>query len=145
MIPEPMSFAAALHDPLSEMAAYLSQRGFMLEVFADWSADPVLVHEPYIVRVMNSITSNIERYADASKPVSIYQTKAGPCIGLAFENRIDRKRCRNHGTNIGLTNVRSMRKHMGGSSFVKKRGSTFAIHLWFQRVGTDGCTDAEIS
>ena len=31
MTPEPMSFTAVLHDPLSEMAGYLSRRGYVLE------------------------------------------------------------------------------------------------------------------
>lgn len=142
--PEPMAFKAAFHDPLSEMAAYLSQRDYIMEVMVDWPQDTVLVHVPYVVRVMNNITSNIERYADSRKPIRVMLVRTGPCIGLIFENRIDRKKSRSHGTGVGLANVRSMMSHMGGSSLVEKRGSTFVIHLWFQRVGTDGCADGDI-
>ena len=132
MTPEIKDFKSALHDAVSEMAAYLSQQGYYLEVSADWPNDPVLVHPPYIARIMNNISSNIERYADKVNPVLVSVMKTGPVIGVIVANRTDRKRSRNHGAGVGLSNVRSMMNQMGGSSYIEERGRIFALHLWFR-------------
>ena len=87
---EPQTLRELFYDPLSEMTAYLGERGYMVELRPDTGSGSerrqIRVNEEYINRIMDNIVSNIEKYADKSMPVrieTIYTEKYG---GLVFRN-----------------------------------------------------------
>ena len=127
------------YDPLSEMTAYLGERGYTVELRPDTGSGSerrqIRVNEEYINRIMDNIVSNIEKYADKSMPVRIETIYTEEYGGLAFRNGIscsteDRRKTEGS-TNIGLHNVEKMMKNMDGYFRVKQTENIFEITLIF--------------
>ena len=136
---EPQTLRELFYDPLSEMTAYLGERGYMVELRPDTGSGSerrqIRVNEEYINRIMDNIVSNIEKYADKSMPVrieTIYTEKYG---GLVFRNGTVRdagdRRMTEGSTNIGLHNVEKMMKNMSGYCRVKQTECIFELSLMF--------------
>ena len=136
---EPQTLRELFYDPLSEMTAYLGERGYMVELRPDTGSGSerrqIRVDEEYINRTMDNIVSNIEKYADKSMPVrieTIYTEKYG---GLVFRNGTVRdagdRRMTEGSTNIGLHNVEKMMKNMSGYCRVKQTECIFELSLMF--------------
>lgn len=136
---EPQTLRELFYDPLSEMTAYLGERGYMVELRPDTGSGSerrqIRVNEEYINRTMDNIVSNIEKYADKSMPVrieTIYTEKYG---GLVFRNGTVRdagdRRMTEGSTNIGLHNVEKMMKNMSGYCRVKQTECIFELSLMF--------------
>ena len=136
---EPQTLRELFYDPLSEMTAYLGERGYTVELRPDTGSGSerrqIRVNEEYINRIMDNIVSNIEKYADKSMPVRIETIYTEEYGGLAFRNGIscsmeDRRKTEGS-TNIGLHNVEKMRKKMNGYFRVKQTENIFEITLIF--------------
>ena len=136
---EPQTLRELFYDPLSEMTAYLGERGYTLELPPDTGSGSerrqIRVNEEYINRIMDNIVSNIEKYADKSMPVRIETIYTEEYGGLAFRNGIscsteDRRKTEGS-TNIGLHNVEKMMKNMDGYCRVKQTECIFEIALMF--------------
>ena len=136
---EPQTLRELFYDPLSEMTAYLGERGYTVELRLDTGSGSerrqIRVNEEYINRIMDNIVSNIEKYADKSMPVRIETIYTEEYGGLAFRNGIscsmeDRRKTEGS-TNIGLHNVEKMMKKMNGYFRVKQTENIFEITLIF--------------
>ena len=136
---EPQTLRELFYDPLSEMTAYLGERGYMVELRPDTGSGSerrqIRVNEEYINRTMDNIVSNIEKYADKSMPVRIETIYTEEYGGLAFRNGIscsmeDRRKTEGS-TNIGLHNVEKMMKNMSGYCRVKQTECIFELSLMF--------------
>ena len=136
---EPQTLRELFYDPLSEMTAYLGERGYMVELRPDTGSGSerrqIRVNEEYINRIMDNIVSNIEKYADKSMPVRIETIYTEEYGGLAFRNGIscsmeDRRKTEGS-TNIGLHNVEKIMKKMNGYFRVKQTENIFEITLIF--------------
>ena len=136
---DPQTLRELFYDPLSEMTAYLGERGYMVELRPDTGSGSerrqIRVNEEYINRIMDNIVSNIEKYADKSMPVRIETIYTEEYGGLAFRNGIscsteDRRKTEGS-TNIGLHNVEKMMKKMNGYFRVKQTENIFEITLIF--------------
>ena len=136
---DPQTLRELFYDPLSEMTAYLGERGYTVELRPDTGSGSerrqIRVNEEYINRIMDNIVSNIEKYADKSMPVRIENIYTEEYGGLAFRNGIscsteDRRKTEGS-TNIGLHNVEKMMKNMDGYSRVKQTECIFEIALMF--------------
>lgn len=136
---EPQTLRELFYDLLSEMTAYLGERGYTVELRPDTGSGSerrqIRVNEEYINRIMDNIVSNIEKYADKSMPVRIETIYTEEYGGLAFRNGIscsteDRRKTEGS-TNIGLHNVEKMMKKMNGYFRVKQTENIFEITLIF--------------
>ena len=136
---DPQTLRELFYDPLSEMTAYLGERGYTVELRPDTGSGSerrqIRVNEEYINRIMDNIVSNIEKYADKSMPVRIETIYTEEYGGLAFRNGIscsteDRRKTEGS-TNIGLHNVEKMMKNMDGYCRVKQTECIFEIALMF--------------
>lgn len=136
---EPQTLRELFYDPLSEMTAYLGERGYTVELRPDTGSGSerrqIRVNEEYINRIMDNIVSNIEKYADKSMPVRIETIYTEEYGGLAFRNGIscsteDRRKTEGS-MNIGLHNVEKMMKNMDGYFRVKQTENIFEITLIF--------------
>lgn len=135
--PKWVGLKEAFHDSLSEMVEYLSQRGYQFDFALTWGNEQILVYDPFIKRLIDNLASNIEKYADFSKPVRIELLRNKGYVGLSFQNKVKTDSAGQEGTNIGLTNINSMMKKVNGSCHVEQTESSFEIELWFQCVGID--------
>lgn len=134
--PELMGLKEAFHDSLSEMVGYLSQRGYHFDFAMTWNDEQILVYEPFVKRLLDNLASNIDKYADPSKPVRIELLRNGEYIGFSFQNSVKADSSKQEATNIGLTNINSMMNKMNGTCHVEQTEISFEIELWFQCVNT---------
>lgn len=136
---EPETVKEIFYDPLSEMTAYLEERGYTVETVLEPEERKIRVNDEYISRILDNLVSNIVKYADKSAPVRISTLYAEASGGLRFENRISedaQERKKSEGsTNIGLHNVRKMMNAMHGFSSAEESGNTFAVTLLFHFEG----------
>ena len=136
---DPQTLRELFYDPLSEMTAYLGERGYTVELRPDTGSGSerrqIRVNEEYINRIMDNIVSNIEKYADKSMPVRIETIYTEEYGGLAFRNGTvcdaGARRKTEGSTNIGLHNVEKMMKNMNGHCRVKQTECVFEITLMF--------------
>lgn len=131
--PSSLSLKEAFRDSLSEMIGYLSQKGYRFDFVLDWVDEQIFVYEPFIKRLLDNLTSNIEKYADLSMPVRIELLLNEKYIGLSFQNVVTTDSAKQDGTNIGLTNINSMMNKMNGTCHVEQTAVSFKIELWFLR------------
>ena len=132
---QPTSFQDVFHDVLSEMAAYLGQRGFSFQLELEWPAAEVAVHPPYIKRLADNLTSNLLKYADPVVSILLEtgETEDGPW--LAVQNAARPGAEGQESTQIGLANMKTMMEKMGGSCQVLHTPSSFRVELRFPGAG----------
>jgi signal transduction histidine kinase len=91
----------------------------------------VRINTDFFGRIMNNLTSNIEKYADKQAPVNIKIEYTDDNIELDFLNKIITPNPYVKGTGIGLKNIELMMKQMQGSSKVVITEDTYNIKLVF--------------
>lgn len=127
----------AFEDILSTFVMTLETQGFNIETELDWSTRKVSVSMNYIQRIIDNICSNILKYADRTKPVSISLRAdenspsdpegEGRTIILQIGNSVGNRKSDEGGSNIGLTNIELMLSKMNGSLEVEDDGGTFTM------------------
>ncbi len=122
----------AFNDYLSEMCNYLASQGFNVETSElSWPHQNVSVSFDYIGRIMNNIQSNIVKYADISKPVTLSTKSDGKCFYISVSNTISNHADDSSSNGIGLKNINSLMKKMNGNSLIHADESNFDIELIF--------------
>ncbi|MBR2668091.1 MAG: sensor histidine kinase [Oscillospiraceae bacterium] len=129
----PRLFRDVFHDQLSAMVAYLSQKQFSFELELDWPNVQISVNSQYIKRLTDNVTSNIEKYASAERPVfiTVREKDIGAC--LIVENSVNVTPPQQEGTHIGLVNMEAMMKKMEGECRIDQSDASFQVELWFPR------------
>lgn len=123
-----------LHDPLSELAGYLEQRGFSCAAALEWPEASIEVSMPYINRLMDNVGSNILKYADLSAPVRLTLRTEGDKAALSFANAVRPDTSRQDSRRVGLSNMASMMEKMGGQLLVHSLSGEFRVELHFPLV-----------
>ena len=101
----------------------------------EWEKGRVQISGDYLIRIMDNITSNIIKYADAAFPVRISSAKTP--IGFIFENHVRFLEEKTESTEIGIQNIKSMMEKMGGKCIEETTGQVFRLTLWFPVVSDD--------
>ena len=85
---EPESEKILFYDLFSETISYLEHQGFQVDFQVEWSDSRMQVSTDYVSRILDNITSNIQKYADKKAPVTIGTARRNGMRGFYFENRI---------------------------------------------------------
>lgn len=128
----PELFQTVFYDLLSEMAAYLEQQGYETVIDFAWKAEKVRVNADYIIRIFDNLTSNILKYADVRRPVSLRSVYREGYGGFCVENEKCEAEKREESTRIGLQNIRKMMEKMHGYCEVEETEESFRIILQFK-------------
>ena len=99
------SYEDLFYDLLSETCSFLEHRGFHTVTQMEWRDQKLRVCTEYVVRIMDNITSNILKYADAEKPVKISSMYIGQMAGFAFENSVQELTEKPDSTRVGLQSI----------------------------------------
>ncbi len=126
-----VSFQDAFFDRLSEMASYLSLRGFTIDCSIDWSRQLICINEFYLERILDNIISNLEKYADKAFPVEIRFIRNDRCAGIAVKNVQSAHYDASQSSGVGIENVRTMMQQMNGSCTVSRIKNVFEITVLF--------------
>lgn len=123
----------AFYDLFSEMESYLSQKGFRTAVKMEWSEHPIWVCEEYLIRILDNLVSNLEKYAEPESLVVIRTVEDADSAGFQIMNQRREMMEEADSSGIGLRNIRRMMKKMGGRCMVDGEGEKFQIELLFRK------------
>lgn len=124
-------------DLFSEACGYLEQKGFQLDVQVPWKDLQIQYNMDYVVRILDNITSNIVKYADAETPVRIVLMQTDKRIGFLFQNRIQSADGSVESNGIGEHSIIKMMQEMGGECRSGITEGVYWIGIWFLTLRTD--------
>ena len=125
------SFQTALFDVLSEMAAFLQQQGYTVDLALTWEPRTIRVSGDYIARISDNMVSNFLKYAAPAFPISIRTEYDGIWASLVLENRARPVSPQVESTKIGLHNIRAMMQNMAGRCDIETEADRFRLALRF--------------
>ena len=118
-----------LYDELSDMCCYLDEQGLKVEEELSWKDGAVCLCGEHLTRILDNISSNILKYADREKPVFIRDEYAEGEMCISFENFCRTEESCMDSYSIGIRNVKTLVKEMGGSCDVVQNEEMFRICL----------------
>ena len=95
------------------MALILSQKEFNVEVNLEWWNAEISIRFDFLERIMDNITSNILKYADAEAPILIKTSYTPTTIAVIFSNKIKTSDETAESAKVGVTNICLMMDKMG--------------------------------
>ncbi len=120
-----------LEHIMAEHMVLLSERGYMLDIVGDMPHVPVSFDERYLCRVIDNIFSNVIKYADPNKNVSIITELDGTRLTLKFENTVRTDRDIPESNKIGLKTCTKMMQEMGGELSYFEKDGVFCVEMVF--------------
>ena len=121
-------------DMLSDMSCYLTQHDFNVETKIQWPNANVSLMFDYVNRILDNVSSNIIKYADAQKTVTISLLHQEGWLVLQFSNEIVNKEKGMDSTGVGVQNICTMMEEMGCKCLVNQNNQNYVLELWFQTV-----------
>ena len=127
----PARFSQIFEAPLAELVDALQQRGFACALDLGEEDVTLTVKAQYIRRIFDNIQSNLIKYADPDKPVSITFVRQEGQAGLAFCNSVLPAPPAVESTKVGLTSIDTMMEKMHGQCKIEKGSGSFGMTLLF--------------
>lgn len=119
------------YDLFSETTSYLEQQGYQVDFLVKWNEVRLKINTDYISRILDNVTSNIQKYADKSCPVTIGSVKNGNMEGFYFENRTAALTDETESTGVGIQSIKNMMAKMGGRCITGMENGVFRLTLYF--------------
>lgn len=119
------------YDLFSETTSYLEQQGYQVDFLVNWNEVRLKINTDYISRILDNVTSNIQKYADKSCPVTIGSVKNGKMEGFYFENRTAALTDETESTGVGIQSIKNMMAKMGGRCITGMENGVFRLTLYF--------------
>lgn len=119
------------YDLFSETTSYLEQQGYQVDFLVNWNEVRLKINTDYISRILDNVTSNIQKYADKSCPVTIGSVKNGNMEGFYFENRTAALTDETKSTGVGIQSIKNMMAKMGGRCITGMENGVFRLTLYF--------------
>lgn len=124
-------YETLFYDLFSDTCSYLEQKGFQVVFQVRWANGMLRVSTDYIMRILDNVTSNIEKYADPSVPITICSLEEEGMAGFFFENKVRDLEEKPESTGIGMQNIKNMMQKMGGRCIVEEKEGRFRLILLF--------------
>ena len=119
------------YDLFSETTSYLEQQGYQVDFLVNWNEVRLKINTDYISRILDNVTSNIQKYADKSCPVTIGSVKNNNMEGFYFENRTAALTDETKSTGVGIQSIKNMMAKMGGRCITGMENGVFRLTLYF--------------
>ena len=119
------------YDLFSETTSYLEQQGYQVDFLVNWNEARLKINTDYISRILDNVTSNIQKYAVKSCPVTIGSVKNGNMEGFYFENRTAALTDETESTGVGIQSIKNMMAKMGGRCITGMENGVFRLTLYF--------------
>lgn len=119
------------YDLFSETTSYLEQQGYQVDFLVNWNEARLKINTDYISRILDNATSNIQKYADKSCPVTIGSVKNNNMEGFYFENRTAALTDETESTGVGIQSIKNMMAKMGGRCITGMENGVFRLTLYF--------------
>lgn len=118
-----------LDQLIGEHEVLLQEQGWQVENRRLESQVLVEVDPVYVKRLFDNLFSNIEKYADPGRPVSIEQKLEGDCIRVSLHNFVPHNPNPVESTNIGLKTCERIVQQLGGVFQYRKEETEFSAVL----------------
>lgn len=132
---EEVPLGLVLGDLVASFASALEAAGFSFEVEGDLSGEDTPVEAGKVERVFNNLFSNVLKYGDKDRPVTMGCSSGASSCLVRVENAVREGTAPSAEAGIGLRSVRSLMGELGGTVRVARVGSSFAVELEFVRKG----------
>ena len=80
-------------------------------------------------RIFDNLSSNVRKYADPSKPVTLSVGLENGALLIHQSNAVLPEKPRSESYQIGLNSIRRIAQHYGGSVAVEERVAAFSITI----------------
>lgn len=107
----------------------LRDAGFNVKNLGTVAPCTVRVDTMHLARVMNNLVSNVKKYADPARQVTIYSEFNGSRLFLCVSNYIPADTPRTESTKIGLASCRKIMETMGGAFHTASDDGHFSAEL----------------
>lgn len=126
---EDIDAMALFEQLLGELIFELRDQGFTVE--STELTEPCMINVDilYLKRVFDNVFSNIRKYADIEKPVTVSAKAEKGNLHVRVANYISPTRSKADSTKIGLQTCDMITEHMGGSFEVGSDEETFHVHI----------------
>lgn len=121
-----------IYDELSDMCYYLEKQGFQIDTDIKWKKGKILMYEEYLIRILDNISSNILKYADKNKTISMRNEYHTNEMSILFENPYINSNNNTDGYHIGIQNIKMMMNEMNGKCEVIQNEQVFCVCITFQ-------------
>lgn len=118
-----------LEQLVSEAEFTLSEKGFSVQRIEFQGECSILADPLYLKRVVDNLVSNVMKYGDRSKQVTIISELKDFRLSLCISNAINRDLDRVESTKIGLRTCKRIMEQMHGSFSLENDGEHFAAEL----------------
>lgn len=118
-----------LEQLVSEAEFTLSEKGFSIQRIEFQGECSILADPLYLKRVVDNLVSNVMKYGDRSKQVTIISELKGFRLSLCISNAINRDLDRVESTKIGLRTCKRIMEQMHGSFSIENDGEHFVAEL----------------
>lgn len=120
-----------LYEEMSGICQYLSEQGFAIQEKLNWTEDTFLSTEENLERIFGNIVSNILKYADKTKPVTIKLFSSANKLFIVFQNEIAKPVSKTDSHEMGISIIKKLMAESEGSCTTRESDSTFEIELSF--------------
>lgn len=126
---EPEQYEVLFYDLFSETCSYLNQKGFQVRFRVEWLEAKIRISTEYLLRIMDNITSNLVKYADPDRAVTISSAREGRMAGFTFENYVRSSNEEVQSRGIGLQSIKNMTHGMGGRCVEERLGERYRLTI----------------
>ncbi len=127
--PEVFDAATLLDQVLLEHEMDLSQRGFRVETNSDGGSGSLQVDLSHFRRIFDNLFSNVRKYADPARPVTITQRTEQEELVVTISNFINPAQPRVESNRIGLQTCHKLVHAMGGEFSQSRTKETFTVEV----------------
>ena len=134
---ESVKASAEISNMIAEHAVLLSEKGYNI-VCSDMPDACVRIDVAYFHRIIDNVFSNIAKYADKEREVTVTAEAQGECFTLTFENAIRKDKAIPESNRIGLKTCSKIIENMGGELVIEETEDRFSIKV---KLGTEAQND----
>ena len=128
-VAEEFDAVTLLDQVLLEHEMDLTQRGFQVELTADPIEGKLLVDLSHFRRIFDNLFSNVRKYADPARPVTIHQQMMKGELSVTICNYINPTQQRVESNRIGLQTCHKLVEAMGGEFSQSRTKDTFTVEV----------------
>lgn len=132
---QPQGVREIFEGVLTDLQGALESDGFTVHNVVSYDHMRVAVSEEYIQRIMDNISSNLQKYAKKEEEIRISAHYTGGHLRLCFENSIASYNPAVNSTGIGILNIKHMMREMRGSCVTQREDGKFLLTLEFPLEG----------
>lgn len=126
---EPLDAGTLLEQMLGEQTADLLERNYQVQTESLTESRPIQVDVQHLRRVFDNLFSNVLKYAEPDKPVTVSSSWIGEELHVCISNYVRASAGRVESTKIGLQTCEKLLTSMGGRFLRRQEAGRFTAEV----------------